>query len=183
MQTVLDKFGRVVIPKQVRLRLGLKAGALLKIEEREHQVLLGPRRRKPCPGGKKRLAGFHRERCRRYIRMCPHSSGRAIGGTGIRSRSVKILFDTSVLVAAMVEPHPNHDSAFGWLQRAKANAIECIVCSHTLAELYAVLTALPVSPKISPGMARRLIRDNVLSLAQVVTLSFERLSFGDSRGG
>ena len=42
MQTVLDKFGRVVIPKQIRLHLGLKAGTLLKIEEREHQVLLEP---------------------------------------------------------------------------------------------------------------------------------------------
>ena len=86
---------------------------------------------------------------------------------------MKVLFDTSVLVAAMVEAHPGHDSAFGWLQRARAGKIECVICSHTLAELYAVLTALPVSPKISPGMARRLIRDDVLSLARVVALTLK----------
>ena len=71
----------------------------------------------------------------------------------------------------MVEPHPNHDPAFGWLRQARAGKIECFICSHTLAELYAVLTALPVSPKISPGMARRLIHDNLLSFARVITLN------------
>ena len=84
---------------------------------------------------------------------------------------MKVFFDTSVLVAALVEAHPSHDSAFGWLRRARAGKIESFICSHTLAELYAVLTALPVSPKISPGMARRLIRDSVLSCARVVSLT------------
>ncbi len=57
---------------------------------------------------------------------------------------MKILFDTSVLVAAMIEPHPFHNSAFPWLKRVKSNEIEMLVASHTLAELYAVLTTLPV---------------------------------------
>jgi len=42
MQTIIDKFGRVVIPKQVRLHLGLIAGTLLNIEEKDHKVLLEP---------------------------------------------------------------------------------------------------------------------------------------------
>jgi len=42
MQTVIDKFGRVVIPKQVRLHLGLIAGTPLNIEEKDHKVLLEP---------------------------------------------------------------------------------------------------------------------------------------------
>jgi len=48
MQTVIDKFGRVVIPKQVRLHLGLIAGTPLNIEERDHKILLEPVEDKAC---------------------------------------------------------------------------------------------------------------------------------------
>ena len=37
---------------------------------------------------------------------------------------MKILFDTSVLVAAIVEPHPMHGRALPWLQRAKAGEFD-----------------------------------------------------------
>lgn len=86
---------------------------------------------------------------------------------------MKVLFDTSVLIAAMVEVHPHHDSAFSWLRKAKEKKIEGFICSHTLAEIYAVLTVLPLSPKISPGMAQRLIRDNPLSCTRVITLTLK----------
>jgi len=33
---------------------------------------------------------------------------------------VKVLFDTSVLVAALVAAHPAHDRAFPWLKRASS---------------------------------------------------------------
>ncbi len=84
---------------------------------------------------------------------------------------MKVLFDTSVLIAAMVEVHPSHDSAFVWLRKAKAKEIEGFICSHTLAESYAVLTKLPISPKISPNMAQRLIRENLLSCTRVIALT------------
>ena len=42
METTLDRFGRIVIPKQVRDDLGLKPGAVLEIEEVEQNVLLKP---------------------------------------------------------------------------------------------------------------------------------------------
>lgn len=58
MQTVLDKFGRVVIPKQVRLHLGLRAGTLLKIEERDHKVLLEPVEETTCLAEKDGLLVF-----------------------------------------------------------------------------------------------------------------------------
>lgn len=48
MQTVIDKFGRVVIPKQVRLHLGLVAGTQLNIEERDRKVLLEPAEENTC---------------------------------------------------------------------------------------------------------------------------------------
>ena len=84
---------------------------------------------------------------------------------------MKILFDTSVLVAAMVEPHPMHSHAFPWLARARSKEFEMVVSAHTLAELYAVLTTLPVIPRITPGAARRLIHENVETIARVISLS------------
>ncbi|HDH87226.1 MAG: hypothetical protein DRG35_02195 [Deltaproteobacteria bacterium] len=60
---------------------------------------------------------------------------------------MKTLFDTSVLVAAIVEPHSMHTRALPWLQRAKAGEIDFLAASHTLAELYAVLATLPLKPR------------------------------------
>lgn len=42
METTLDKFGRIVIPKRVRDDLGLKPGAVLQIEQAEQKILMGP---------------------------------------------------------------------------------------------------------------------------------------------
>ena len=84
---------------------------------------------------------------------------------------MKVMFDTSVLVAGMVEPHPMHERSLPWLKRARSGELEFFVASHTLAELYAVLTALPVSPRISPGAAWRLIREDVITPAKVASIS------------
>ena len=84
---------------------------------------------------------------------------------------MKVLLDTSVLVAAMVEAHPAHEKALTWLQRARHNEVTAFVASHTLAELYAVLTRLPVRPPISPATAWQLIQENVLSSFEVVSLA------------
>ena len=64
---------------------------------------------------------------------------------------MKVLLDTSVLVAAMIEAHPAHERALSWLQRAKGKEITAAVACHTLAELYAVLTRLPLQPPIFTG--------------------------------
>jgi predicted nucleic acid-binding protein len=63
---------------------------------------------------------------------------------------MKVFLDTSILVAAFVEGHPYHTQALPWVQRAKRREIQGVIAAHTLAELYAVLTALPVRPRISP---------------------------------
>lgn len=65
---------------------------------------------------------------------------------------MKVLFDTSVLVAAMVESHPGHRRALPWLQGAKSGRVTFLVTAHTLAELYAVLTRLPYG---APHLAHR----------------------------
>ena len=84
---------------------------------------------------------------------------------------MKVLFDTSLLVAAMVEAHPAHGVALPWLQRAKAKTDTGLIAAHTLAELYAILTRLPVNPRISPALALQLIRSNVLATCTVVALA------------
>jgi predicted nucleic acid-binding protein len=83
----------------------------------------------------------------------------------------QVFFDTSVLVAGMVEAHPSHERALFWLKKAIAKELGFYVCMHTLAELYAVLTRLPMRPKITTGTAGRLIRDNVETAATIVPLS------------
>jgi len=79
---------------------------------------------------------------------------------------VKVLFDTSVLVAALVEAHPMHQRALPWMQRAKAGEITMVVASHSVAKLYAVLTALPVQPRITAALAWQLIHENIARAAQ-----------------
>jgi len=84
---------------------------------------------------------------------------------------MKIAFDTSIIVSGIVESHPMHTKCLPWLQRAKAGEVECIVVSHTLAETYAVLTTLPVKPRISPLVAQRLIDNNLQEIARIVPLT------------
>ena len=80
------------------------------------------------------------------------------------------LLDTSVLVAALVADLPEHDTAAAVMREALAGEHILNVSAHTLAELYSVLTTLPVAPRISPGQAAELIRRNVLAKARVIAL-------------
>ncbi|MGD2089831.1 MAG: PIN domain-containing protein [Candidatus Aminicenantes bacterium] len=84
---------------------------------------------------------------------------------------MKILLDTSVLVAAMVEAHPAHDRALPWMQKVKAGTDVGIVAAHSIAELYAVLSILPVQPRISPAIANKLIQQDVFEICEIVTLT------------
>ncbi len=84
---------------------------------------------------------------------------------------MKALLDTSVLVAALVEPHPDHQRALPWLTKSKSKSSELVIGSHTVAEVYAVLSTLPVSPRISPGLAWRLINESILPKVSIVSLT------------
>lgn len=85
---------------------------------------------------------------------------------------VKALFDTSVLVAAALPEHPNYTQALQWLQRVHNNEVEGFISTHTIAELYSVLTRLPRNPRISPITAQQLIAGNLIPFTKVV-LTFE----------
>jgi predicted nucleic acid-binding protein len=80
------------------------------------------------------------------------------------------LFDTSVLVAALSTAHASHDLARVRLAAVLQGEVEMAVSTHTVAELYATLTALPTRPPVTPGQARHLIDENVFQPADVVAL-------------
>ena len=86
---------------------------------------------------------------------------------------MRILLDTSVFVAALISAHPDHNRALPWLQRIAEGSDDGVAASHTLAELYAILTTLPVQPRIFPQAAAELIKRNVIDTCEVVALSAE----------
>ncbi len=84
---------------------------------------------------------------------------------------MKVLLDTSTLIAAMLPDHVHHAPSFAWLEQAKAGAFEFFASGHSVAEVYAVLTRLTRTPRITPTDAARLLQENLVSCATIATLS------------
>ena len=84
---------------------------------------------------------------------------------------MKVFFDTSVLVAAFVPAHPRHERAFDRVRRARSGEYRLLTSTHNLAEVYSVLTTLPLSPRVSPPAAARIIRENLEEQAEIVPVS------------
>lgn len=57
-------------------------------------------------------------------------------------------FDTSVLIAAFWGGHPNHEASVKLVGAASKQRSACGI--HTLADIYAAMTVLPVKPMIPP---------------------------------
>jgi predicted nucleic acid-binding protein len=85
---------------------------------------------------------------------------------------VRLLFDTSTLIAALVEDHPAHLSAYSWLYEVKEGRHTGLVSAHTLAELYAKLTRIPfASGVLAAAKAQQLIELDVVNLFEVIPLA------------
>lgn len=80
-------------------------------------------------------------------------------------------FDTSTLVAALLQRHPHHAAAFSRLQLVHAGKIKGRLTTHAVAEIYATLTALPLSPRLSPADGRQLLQSSILSRFELIALS------------
>lgn len=76
-------------------------------------------------------------------------------------------FDTSVLVAAFLGDHPHHKASAKVFAGAGKKHSYC--AAHTLAELYSVLTSLPLKPMIAPEQALLFLGD-VRSRLSPITL-------------
>jgi predicted nucleic acid-binding protein len=81
---------------------------------------------------------------------------------------VKAFFDTSVLVGAFYGDHPRHVACLRLLEDASKKTHFC--AAHAVAELYAVMTRLPVRPRITPEQGLLFI-ENVRDYFSVITLS------------
>ena len=86
---------------------------------------------------------------------------------------MKILFDSSVLIASFVESHPKHKSALSFLMKAKNKEFQLFVSSHSILEVYSVLTSAPFNPKITPNIAKQLIENNIKNIAKTIYLTGE----------
>jgi AbrB family looped-hinge helix DNA binding protein len=58
METTLDRFGRIIIPKNVRDDMGVEAGAVLQIEKEGEKIILQPVHREPQVIEKKGILVF-----------------------------------------------------------------------------------------------------------------------------
>lgn len=83
----------------------------------------------------------------------------------------KVFFDTSVLVAAFVPAHPRHERAINRFHRALGGEYQMLTSAHNLAEVYSVLTTLPLSPRMAPASAARIIRENMEQHVEIVDVT------------
>ncbi len=86
---------------------------------------------------------------------------------------MKVLFDTSVLVPAFVDQLSNHPTCFSTLVTYTSGHNTGVCASHALAEVYSVLTALPVPRRVSPLEARQIIEESILGRLSVIDLDAE----------
>lgn len=70
---------------------------------------------------------------------------------------MRAFFDTSVLIAAFRGDHVHHDESLPVFAAATKKEFAC--SAHTVAEVFAVLSAVPVKPPISPEQAALFVDD------------------------
>ena len=66
---------------------------------------------------------------------------------------MKILPDTSVMVASLRENHIHHERAFRWRERVFNGEISGVMATHSLAEIYSTLTRIPPPMRLDPPVA------------------------------
>ena len=86
---------------------------------------------------------------------------------------MNIFFDTTVLVAASEQSDPHYPQARPALLRVATGQDKGFIAMHSLAELFATLTRLPVHPRIQPLEAQRIVTDNILPHFELVALDKE----------
>lgn len=80
---------------------------------------------------------------------------------------MKVLFDTNILVAATIEAHPNHAISLPWIQKVRNKSIQGYISTHSIAELYAVMTRLPLAQPLNSQQVYDVIVNNLESFHPV----------------
>jgi predicted nucleic acid-binding protein len=85
--------------------------------------------------------------------------------------SVSWYFDTSILVPAAVTGHPHNAPALAVLEELLTKKRRGFISSHSLTEVYSVLTRTPFNPPVYPSEAWQIIEQMILPHMQMVTLT------------
>ena len=86
---------------------------------------------------------------------------------------MRSLFDTSVLVKAVVDQLANHEAAFDALRKHDGGEHWGCCSTHALAECYATLTALPLASRVLPEQARVLVEESIAGCLEVIELGWD----------
>lgn len=84
---------------------------------------------------------------------------------------MKILFDTSVLLASLLPAHPAHEFTYPHLERVRQQISEGFISNHSLAELYNKLTRVPIARPIPAGEAQEMLQVSVIPYFTLVSLT------------
>jgi predicted nucleic acid-binding protein len=84
---------------------------------------------------------------------------------------VKVYLDTNVLVAACIQEHQHHLQSFDLVKAVKEGTSRGCISTHGLAEFYSVLTRAPLTPRVHPAEAGRVLDDNILPYFELIALS------------
>ena len=87
------------------------------------------------------------------------------------------LLDTSLLVAGLVEMHPDHAAAHRWLARTVLGEIRLLISRHSLAECYTALTRLPLKPPLDPQDVLTLIDHSLLGACRATTITLDEVAY------
>jgi len=87
---------------------------------------------------------------------------------------VKTYFDTSVVVASLVDIHESHREAFHAVAQVAKGENKGAICAHGLAECFSVLTGTrPYRHLASPVEVGLMLRDNMVRMFEIITLNSE----------
>ncbi len=70
---------------------------------------------------------------------------------------MRIALDTSVLVAGLVEAHPEFGRASVWLDAADRGEIEVVWTVHAYAETWSVLSCMPLAERLEHAVVNDIL--------------------------
>lgn len=71
---------------------------------------------------------------------------------------MKVAFDTSVIIAGTHDLHPHHRRAVVWIDAVLQQRITGVITWHALAEIWSVLTRMPLPARLTAEQALRVVR-------------------------
>lgn len=88
---------------------------------------------------------------------------------------IRVLPDTSVLFPALWKEHENHESAVRWLEAVRRQACSFVLSSHSVVELFSVMTRHPATRHIASHEVWQVIETTLLPDVTLVPLAPEQI--------